>query len=300
MAGAADLATPQLRDALRNLGQDDPDATRPVRVRRLQEQLRSYGVVRTLVEQAPAAAREAFLRLIEHGPAPVEQILGRGWWGRGMLPPPLDWLQARGLVVVTADGLLHAVAEAREGFLELTLPLDSEAVATPAEAVRVASAGCVVVAPSAASLNQAVAVSGAQLRAVSATVAASPRSADHVAAALRSAGVALDEDATVVSVSAEPALPGTAEEAAGPRAIRVLLDRAIEESRQVRLEYFASSRAGAATERVVDPWQFRDDLLRGYCHLRQGERTFAVDRIGKAQLLPTTVAEAEPAAGPGD
>ena len=294
MAGVSDLTSTQLRDALRNLGADDADGTRHVRVRRLAELLRSYGTVRTLVEQAPGAARDAFLRLVEHGAAPVEQVLGRGWWGRGMLPPPLDWLQARGLVVVTDDGLLHAVDEAREGFLELTLDIGAEPAASPAETVRVSAAGAVVVAQSAAGLNRAMAVTAAALTAVSSTVAVSEHSAARVASALRAAGVAIDDDATVVAVAAEPALPGTAEQAAGPRAIRALLERAVEEARQVRLEYFASSRAGAATERVVDPWQFGEDLLLGYCHLRQGERTFAVDRIGKAHLLPTPVAMPRP------
>jgi hypothetical protein len=249
-------------------------------------------VVRSALDSAPPAAREAFVRLVHSGAAPVEVILGRGWWGRGTLPPPLDWLQARAFVVVDDDGLLHAVDEAREGFLELTLDL---APGPPKREppVRVESAGCVVVAQSADGVDRAVSVVGAQLRLVAPTVAVSPRSAAQVTAALRAAGVTLDEDTTVTASAAEPALPGTAEQAVGPRAIRALLDRALAESRQVRLEYFASSRAGAATERVVDPWSFETDLLRGYCHLRQGERTFAVDRIGKALLLPTAVEHAE-------
>ncbi|MDP8969187.1 MAG: WYL domain-containing protein, partial [Actinomycetota bacterium] len=83
--------------------------------------------------------------------------------------------------------------------------------------------------------------------------------------------------------------PGTAEDAVGPRAVRALLDRALAEGRQVRLQYFASSRGGAATDRVVDPWAFTGDLLRGYCHFRAAERSFAVDRIGRARLLPSVV-----------
>jgi predicted DNA-binding transcriptional regulator YafY len=75
----------------------------------------------------------------------------------------------------------------------------------------------------------------------------------------------------------------------GPGAVRRLLQRAVAEGRQVRLEYFASSRGGAASERVVDPWAFADDLLRGYCHLRAGERTFALDRVGSARLLDEAI-----------
>ncbi|HEY8340124.1 MAG TPA: WYL domain-containing protein, partial [Egibacteraceae bacterium] len=125
-------------------------------------------------------------------------------------------------------------------------------------------------------------------RAVAPTVAVSSRSPGAVAAALRRAGVRLDDD-TAVAATVDRPLPGTAEDAVGPRAIRELLQRAVSEQRQVRLRYFASSRGGAATERVVDPWSFRDDLLRGWCHLREGERTFAVDRIGHARLLATPV-----------
>ena len=288
MPGVAALSPQQAREAAKLLGIADDAASRPVRNRQLQERLRSYGTVRTLVEQAPPAAREAFHRLVADGPAPVEDILGRGWWGRGTLPPPLDWLQARALVLVTDDGWLHAVDEAREGFLELTLDLEDDAVA-PADPVSVAAAATVVVAPSSAALDRAVAAPGSDLRAVAPTVAVSPKSPTAVRAALRSASVALDEDAVVTAAPAEPALPGTAEEAAGPRAIRALLERAVAEARQVRLEYYTSSRAGAETDRVVDPWSFSDDLLRGYCHMRQGERSFAVDRIGKARLLASPV-----------
>ena len=291
MPGVAGLTPAQIRDALGALGlADDADAGKAVRVRKLAEALRSYGTVRTLLDRAPAAARDAFLGLVENGPAPVEAVLGRGWWGRGMLPPPLDWLQGRGLVVVTDDGMLHPVDEAREGFLELTLDLaDAAAAAGDEHMVTVEAAAAVVVAPTPAVLNRVLAVPAAQLRAVAATVAVSPRRAADVAKALRAAGVRLDADATVDSSPSEPALPGTVEEAARPGAIRALLVRAVDEGRQVRLEYYTSSRAGAHTDRVVDPWEFADDLLRGYCHMRQGERSFAVDRIGRARLLPTPV-----------
>ena len=293
MPGVAALSPEQVRTALRLLGGDDDAAaaSRPIRNRHLQELLRGYGTVRTLVEQAPQGARDAFHRLASQGPAPVEDVLGRGWWGRGTLPPPLDWLQARALVVVTEAGLLHAVDEAREGFLELTLDLDAEPAASAAAAdpVRVEAVATVITTPTTAALDRAVAVPGADLRAVAPTVAVSDRSATVVRAALRSAGLSLDDDAVVSAAPQEPALPGTVEEAAGPRAIRALLARAVDEARQVRLEYYTSSRAGAETDRVVDPWSFDDDLLRGYCHMRQGERSFAVDRIGKARLLASPV-----------
>lgn len=295
MPGAGSLSQVQVREALRLLGADEGDGAKSSRTRRLQTLLRSYATVRSALDTAPPAAREAFVRLVGEGPAPVEQILGRGWWGHGTLPPPLDWLQARGFITV-ADGVLHPVDEAREGFEELTLDIAEGPV--PADSgVRVEAAGCVVVAAAARALDRAVTVPAAQLRLISSTVAVSPRTPAQVTAALRLAGVPLDDDAVVAASPAQRPLPGTAEQAAGPRAIRALLDRAVAESRQVRLEYFASSRGGAATDRVVDPWTFSDDLLSGYCHLRQGERTFAVDRIGKALLLPSSVEK--PVAGSG-
>lgn len=299
MPGVATLPLAQVREALRLLGDDDDAAaSRTARTRKLAERLRGYGTVRTLTEQAPRAAREAFFGLVESGPAPVEQVLGRGWWGRGTLPPPLDWLQARALVTVTDDGMLHVVDEAREGFLELTLDiLDTAAPPDASDPVRVETAATVVVAPAPAVLDRVVSVPAAHLHVVAPTVAISPKSRTAVVAALRSAGIALDDDAVVTATPEEPALPGTAEEAAAPRAIRALLARAVSEARQVRLEYYTSSRAGAKTDRVVDPWEFGDDLLRGYCHLRQGERTFAVDRIGRARLLTSATEHAESASG---
>jgi hypothetical protein len=284
-----------VREALRLLGVRDIPGTRAGALRVLREQLRAPGTVRSLVDRAPGGAGDAFARLAHEGALPVEDLLGRGWWGHGTLPPPLDWLQHRGLVQVGDDGAVHVTAEAREGFLDLPLWIPEEPpTAAPVDAggsaaVRVEEAGCVVVAPDPPALDRAVAVGPASLRAIAPTVAVSPRRAEAVSAALRSAGVPLMADAVVPAVLDEPALPGTPERAVGPKAVRALLQRGVEEQRQVRLEYYASSRGGAATDRVVDPWTFADDLLVGYCHLRDGERTFAVDRVGRALLLSSPV-----------
>lgn len=289
MTDVGALPVDRLQQALRLLGTADVPTNRAGAQRALRDILRGYGTVRSALERAPEGAKAAFVRLAQDGPAPVEQLLGRGWWGHGALPPPLDWLQNRALVHVTAEGLVAALDEAREGFGDLRLALEPATADPSSVAVRVEQAGCVVVAPEPEGLDRALTVASAQLRAVAPTVAISPKSPGAVIAALRAAGVALADDTAVSATAGAPALPGTAEDAVGPRAIRALLERAVGESRQVRLQYFASSRGGAATDRVVDPWAFRDDLLRGYCHLRAGERAFAVDRIGHARLLPSPV-----------
>ncbi|MPZ88696.1 MAG: WYL domain-containing protein [Nitriliruptorales bacterium] len=288
MPDVAGLGADAVREALRLLGEREAPANARQAARALRETLVAPGMVRALIERAPPGARDMFVRLSQRGPAAVEDLLGRGWWGHGALPPPLDWLQRRALVTVGADGLVHVVDEARRGFLDLSLDLTT-VPAPAAEALRIERVGCVVVASSPAALDRALTVAVAGLRGVAPTVAVSERSAGAVSAALRAAGVWLAEEPAVTAAPAAPALPSMAEDAVGPRALRALLARAVEEERQVRLRYFASSRGGAPTERVVDPWSFEDDLLLGYCHLRAGERTFAVDRIGHARLLPSAV-----------
>ena len=294
MPGVDALTGDDLRAALVVLGERSTPANRQAAARMLREHLASPGAVRAVVDRAPTGGRAAFVRLATQGPATVEDLLGRGWWGRGTLPSPLDWLQERGLVVVSDDGLVHAVDEARDGFAALTLDLPPATAASVAPVV-VEAVRCLVLVDAPAALDAALTVAAAGLRAVAPTVAVSDRSVTVVRAALRSAGIALATDAVVTADDEAPALPGTAEEAVGPRNVRSLLERALAERRQVRLQYFASSRGGAATDRVVDPWTFTDDLLRGYCHLRDGERTFAVDRVGRAVLLPTLVQVAPPA-----
>lgn len=294
MPGVGELGADQVREALRLLG-GTASGNRAAGQRELARVLRGYGTVRTSLEAAPPGARSAFVRLAQDGPATVQDLLGRGWWGHGTLPPPLDWLQRRAFVHPAPDGLVHAVAEARDGFSDLTLALEPAAPeAAAGAALALEPAGCVVVAPEAGMLDRALTAPGAQLRAVAPTVAVSAKSPGVVAAALRSAGVRLLDDAAVTVRPGAPALPGTAEDAVGPRAVRALLARAVGEARQVQLEYYASSRGGAATERVVDPWAFDDNLLRGYCHLRNDERTFAVDRIGRARLLPSGIEVSPP------
>lgn len=293
MVMIADLDPELVREALRLLGVRDVPSGKAAAARALREALGLPGAVRELLARAPGDSGDAVRRVAEQGPQSVEALLGRGWWGRGMLPPPLDWVQRRALVVVGDDGLVHVPDQVRSALTELVLDLPGAPERDAAGPLEVHERQTVVVAPTAALLQRAVAAPGARLKVVAPTVAVSDRAATTVRTALRTAGVALDEGAVAAS-PAEPALPGTTEDAVGPAAVRTLLARALTDRRQVRLRYFASSRGGAPTERTVDPWSFADDLLRGWCHLRQGERTFAVDRVGRARLLASAIEHRPP------
>ncbi len=284
------LRLDEVREALRLLGVDAPTG-RTTALRALRDALGQFGFVRQQLDHAPPQARAAFLRLLHDGPQPVEELLGRGWWGRGMLPTPLDWLQRRALVLVDDAGRVAAVAEAREGYLATGGTGAVRSDTRPGRSARlgVEPAGAVVICEDPDLLHRAVALARAELRLVAPTVAVSSRSPATVVRALREAQLPLVEDLQVAASANQPALPGRVEQAVGPSAIRTLLERAVDEERQVRLDYYASSRGGVATDRVVDPWRFVDDLLTGWCHLRTAERTFAVDRIGRVRLLPAAI-----------
>jgi hypothetical protein len=200
-------------------------------------------------------------------------------------------LQRRALIAVDDAGRVVALREARDGYLAAAGETATPPAPEPLHPARLAvePAGAVVVCEDIDVLHRAVALERAELRLIAPTVAVSPRSPATVVRALRQAGLPLIEDLQVAASSSQPALPDRVEQAVGPAAIRTLIDRAVNEGRQVRLDYFASSRGGVATDRVVDPWTFADDLLTGWCHLRTAERTFALDRIGRARLLPSEV-----------
>lgn len=303
----ADLDGRTINDALQLLGEREVPSHRSAAGRVLRELLEDHRTVRDLLEAAGPEGRDAFVQLVVDGPARVEDIADRGWPGRGALPAPLDWLQRRALVAPGTDGRVHAVDEARRAYLTPTLDLQpttpasggdaGRARARPAEEpgeseARVVGARSVVIAD-AGTIDRLISDADLTLEAVSDTVAVADADPERLRSALRHAGVALLDDTAVDADATAPPLPTTPERAVGPKAVRTLLARAVEEHRQVWLRYFASSKAGATTERVVDPWALGDDLLRGWCHLRRDERTFAVGRIGEAVMLAATI-EHEP------
>jgi proteasome accessory factor C len=81
-----------------------------------------------------------------------------------------------------------------------------------------------------------------------------------------------------------------------------VLRHAIDEERQVQLDYYSYGRDEHAV-RVVDPYRLWADsgqwYLSGHCQLARDERVFRVDRIESATLLDTVV-EVPPPATDGD
>ena len=69
------------------------------------------------------------------------------------------------------------------------------------------------------------------------------------------------------------------------------LHRAVEETKQVEVDYWSAGRDDQ-THRVVDPWRvFSDEgawYVQGHCHRAGGERVFRVDRIQALTVLDET------------
>jgi predicted DNA-binding transcriptional regulator YafY len=81
---------------------------------------------------------------------------------------------------------------------------------------------------------------------------------------------------------------------ADPSALAPLLEklrRAAREHRQIDMEYQSTTKANA-NQRQIDPYALVHRsgwwYLVGYCHLRQGVRTFRVDRIQNLEILSQT------------
>ena len=76
--------------------------------------------------------------------------------------------------------------------------------------------------------------------------------------------------------------------------LRDRLARAVDDRRQVRLDYYVPTR-DESTERVVDPLRVVDadghTYLEAYCHLAEDQRLFRLDRISSAEVLESPVEE---------
>jgi proteasome accessory factor C len=77
-------------------------------------------------------------------------------------------------------------------------------------------------------------------------------------------------------------------------ALRDQLTRAVDEQRQVRLDYYVPAR-DESTERVVDPMRVvtadGNTYLQAYCHLAEDQRLFRLDRVSRADVLDSRVQE---------
>lgn len=82
------------------------------------------------------------------------------------------------------------------------------------------------------------------------------------------------------------------EGAAEVAGVRAVLDRALEDGRQVRLGYYVPGR-DESTERTVDPLRVvtaeGQTYLEAWCHLAEGQRLFRLDRISGADVLDSPV-----------
>jgi proteasome accessory factor C len=74
--------------------------------------------------------------------------------------------------------------------------------------------------------------------------------------------------------------------------LRARLSGAVDQRRQVRLDYYVPTR-DESTRRVVDPLRVVSaeghTYLDAYCHVAEGQRLFRLDRISAAEVLDTPV-----------
>ena len=98
-------------------------------------------------------------------------------------------------------------------------------------------------------------------------------------------------DGAAVAAQVDIRMP---QEAGRLTGLRDQLTRAVDERRQVRLDYYVPTR-DESTERVVDPLQVvtagGNTYLEAYCHLAEDQRLFRLDRISTAEVLDTPVDE---------
>jgi proteasome accessory factor C len=95
-------------------------------------------------------------------------------------------------------------------------------------------------------------------------------------------------DAAAIAAHVDVRMP----QAGRVSALRDRLAQAVEQQRQVRLDYYVPTR-DESTERVVDPLRVvtadGNTYLEAYCHLAEDQRLFRLDRISSAEVLDTPV-----------
>jgi len=66
--------------------------------------------------------------------------------------------------------------------------------------------------------------------------------------------------------------------------IQILLRQAFKEKKKVKIRYYSLS-SDEVKWRTVSIYQFGHEFIIAYCHLRNDERTFVINRISKAAML---------------
>ena len=66
--------------------------------------------------------------------------------------------------------------------------------------------------------------------------------------------------------------------------IKKLLQKAFDEKRRVKIRYY-SPHSDEHTIRMIDIYEVHTNSVIAYCHLRNEERTFVIDRINSAAIL---------------
>jgi proteasome accessory factor C len=96
-------------------------------------------------------------------------------------------------------------------------------------------------------------------------------------------------EAAAVAAQVDIRMP---EQAAAVNELRERLTRAVEDRRQVRLDYYVPTR-DESTERVVDPLRVvtaeGHTYLDAWCHLAEDQRLFRLDRVSSAVVLDRPV-----------
>ena len=66
--------------------------------------------------------------------------------------------------------------------------------------------------------------------------------------------------------------------------IRKLLHKAFNERRKVKIRYY-SPHSDESTIRIVDIYKIYNGVIATFCHLREDERNFVIDRINSVAIL---------------
>jgi proteasome accessory factor C len=196
------------------------------------------------------------------GPS-VDEVCVRFAIAREQLVDDITLVSMVGIYPYSPDALVEVVIEEDRVWVYYPLSFDRPLRLTPAEALALLAAGKVLLQAPGADPDGPL--------------------ARGLAKVARSLDVDPDTQVGVeISASAATAL--------------AQLDRAIQEHRQVEIDYYTYSR-DQRTTRVIEPYRLWTNLgtwyVLAWCHLAGGERQFRVDRVERAELLDATFTPTE-------